>query len=77
MFQLESWFKTSSNKKPNNQRPTSGSLTTRPSSETEFGDPDEEYARTVECMNETEVNSKIEELLVSIYKTISVNYVEF
>lgn len=65
ILQLESWFKTGSNKKPNNQRPTSGSLTTRPNSETDLGDPDEEYSKTVDTMNEAEVNSKIEELIVS------------
>lgn len=37
----------------------------RPNSETDFGDPDEENAKIVESMNESEVNMKIEELIVS------------
>lgn len=58
---LESWFKTSSTKKPPGQRPTSA-LVARPNSETDIVDVDEEDQR-IDAMVEKEVNSKIEELL--------------
>lgn len=64
IFQLESWFKTGATKKPTNTRPTSVSMA-RPNSETDIVDPDEEYLRMVSTMSESEINKRIEELLVS------------
>ncbi|KAJ8978866.1 hypothetical protein NQ317_009010 [Molorchus minor] len=61
-FQLESWFKTGSTKKPQGQRPTS-TLSTRPNSETDMADADDDYLKMIETMSEKEVNVKIEELL--------------
>ncbi|XP_056641001.1 protein diaphanous isoform X2 [Diorhabda sublineata] len=59
---LESWFKTSSTKKPAGQRPTS-TLTARPNSEIDIGDADDENLKLIDVMGEKEVNLKIEELL--------------
>ncbi|KAJ8930937.1 hypothetical protein NQ314_016201, partial [Rhamnusium bicolor] len=61
-MKLESWFKTGATKKPQGQRPTS-TLTTRPNSETDIVDADEEYNKMIETMSEKDVNVRIEELL--------------
>ncbi|XP_028145731.1 protein diaphanous isoform X2 [Diabrotica virgifera virgifera] len=60
---LESWFKTSTTKRPAGQRPTSTGQAARPNSEIDTGDADDEDLKLIDVMSEKEVNAKIEELL--------------
>lgn len=68
LFQLESWFKGSSKKSGIASRPGSQSMS-RPTSETDFGDLDEElkiYEHQIETSDEKEINKRFEDLLVSL-----------
>lgn len=68
--QLESWFQRGSKKGGPVSRP--GTLSTsRPTSETDFGEPDENlfklYEQQIESMDEKEIDKKFEELLVCLF----------
>lgn len=59
-FQLETWFKGGTAKRPAGQRPSSQ---LGPNSETDI-QVDEDYANKVELMSEKDINAKYEEMLV-------------
>lgn len=67
-FQLESWFQRGT-KKGSVPRPGSQSMS-RPTSETDFGEIDDNdlrlYEREINAMDEKQINQKFEDLLVSI-----------
>lgn len=70
---MESWFKSSNSKKGSSSRPNSQNMS-RPVSETDFGDLDEEmkmYESSIYSLNDIEVNKRFEVLLVSNYNRIT------
>lgn len=67
--QLESWFQRGSKKGGPISRP--GNLSTsRPTSETDFGEPDENmlkvYEQTINSMEKDEIDKRFEDLLVCL-----------
>lgn len=67
LLQLESWFQRGT-KKGSVPRPGSQSMS-RPTSETDFGEIDDNdlklYEREINAMDEKQINQKFEDLLVS------------